>query len=242
MGSRTVASLIDDVRYRADIRGMTDRHPDSDIRRLLSQSFRGCRAKLTENGFTGFLASTTPAALSTSTPSDGDYTSIPVPDDSSSILGVDIDLGSGRWVSMEPMSFSARHDYIDRGGPPRSWCIFSLPTTTPDTTLTAGSIRLYPKTDSAYNYVITYLTQFPELSNDNHVVHGFDGDWFEWVVWDVVIKLSASDNDSQGTYQIAMQERMLVEQRVMTNISRYNRTGPISPRRGRGNYRYNWRY
>lgn len=226
--------LVDDIRYRADIRGQTQRHSDADIVRLMTQSFRGLRNKLTEAGFMGFINSTTPAALSTSTPSDGEYTSIAYPDDATQIVGVDIELSTGAWRSLENVGFAARHDWLQRGGPPRVWALYAVPTTEPIThVLTPGALRLYPKTDQAYNYVIHYMEEFPELNPGNvtRVTQGYDGDWHEWVTWDVVCKIASADNDSQMTYQIAVNERQLIEQRLIANINRNVRSGPVQPRR-----------
>jgi len=48
----------------------------------------------------------------------------------------------------------------------------------------------------------------------------------DWVVWDVVCKFAAADNDMAQTYAIAAQEKQAIEQRMISSMATVQKTGP----------------
>lgn len=244
MTTRTVTDLIADLRDRADIEEMAVRHTDARLCRYLTQSCRALRAELTAAGFSGLLDWSTPAALPTSPPITGEnFLEVDWPSGAVEILGFDVNLGSGassRWYPLRRMSIGERRDYYGTNGHPQGFLIRTLPKedTPADASLSAGAIQVYPASTLGLEYRIQYLPEFPELaaSPGTQVVGGFDGDWLEWVLWDATVKVAFKDDedDGGGLYAKAAAERDRVKARIVTNINRVNRAGPIVPRRSGG--------
>lgn len=241
MTTRTVTDLIGDLRDRADIEEMPVRHTDARLCRYLTQSCRSLRSELTAAGFSGLLDWSTPAALPTTPPVTGEnHLEVAWPSGAVEILGFDVNLGSGassRWYPLRRMSLAERRDYYGAAGHPQGFLIRSLPKedTPADTDLSTGAIQVYPASTLGLEYRIQYLGEYPELSATpgTQVVQGFDGDWLEWVLWDAAVKVAYKDDedDGGGLYVKATTERDRVKQRIVTNINRVNRAGPITPRR-----------
>jgi hypothetical protein len=233
MTTRKVGDLTDDLRRRADLRGQTKRHPDKDLRRELTQSLRACRAWVSRAVSDTFIEATDPAALPTAAPvTDEQYLEIDFPDDAVSILGVDVLFG-GVWDPLEPVRFTQRRELQGSNLRPRAYCVRTLPHETPATTLTSGKIQIYPLVATGLQHRVWYLPELPELTDPDHVVAGFDGDWLEWALWDATVKLAAEDDDSQNVDNIATRERQIIQDRVIAQAVRIQRAGPIAPRRAR---------
>ena len=241
MTTRTVTELIADLRDRADIEEMTVRHTDARLARYITQSCRALRAELTAAGFSGLLDWSTPAALPTTPLVTGEnFLEVAWPTGAVEILGFDVNLGSGassRWYPLRRMSIGERRDHCGTNGHPQGFLIRTLPKEAdPATTsLAAGAIQVYPASTLGLEYRIQYLPEYPALSETpgTQVVQGFDGDWLEWVLWDAAVKVAYKDDedDGGGLYLKASTERDRVKARIVTNINRVNRAGPVVPRR-----------
>jgi hypothetical protein len=233
MTTRTVGDLTYDLRERADLRGQTLRHPDSQLRRLLTQSLRACRAWVTRAVADTFIQGTAPSSLPTAPPTAGEqFLEVAFPPNAVSIIGIDVNVGNC-WDPLEPVRFMDRRRRQHTASRPFEYCIRTLPHETPDTTLTAGAIQVYPLVATGLPYRVWYLPELPELEDPDHVVAGFDGDWLEWALWDATIKLAAEDDDSQNVDAIATRERQIVQDRVIAGAVRIQRAGPIQPTRAR---------
>ncbi len=233
MTTRTLDLLVADLRQRADLRGQTTRHPDSDLKRSLIQSLRSLRALVTRSGGSFFLTASSPAALPTApVPAEEQFLEIAWPSTALSIHGVDVMLGAV-WCPLTPVQFAARRDYQGGSNRPRAYCIRSLPTETPDTTLSAGAIQVYPLDLQGLQYRVWYLPELTEVVTGSHVVQGYDGDWLEWVLWDSTIKYAAEDDDVQNVDNIAARERGIVQERIVASLQIVQSAEPITPRRHR---------
>lgn len=238
--TRLVSELITDVRDRSDTLDMLIRHPDATIMRYLTQSLRALRNELTAAGFSGLLEWSSPAALPTAPPITGEnFLEVTWPADAVEILGFDVNLGpttTGLWYPLRTMTLGQRRDFYGQQGRPEAFLIRSVPreATPPATVLdaTTGMIQVYPQSTLGLSYRIQYLQAFPELTSTSSVVQGFDGDWVEWAVWDAAIKVLFKDDEMDPTQdQKAVREREMVKNRIMVNINRVNRAGPIQPSR-----------
>jgi hypothetical protein len=249
--ARSVTELLADLRDRADIEEMTIRHTDARLCRYLTQSARALRAELTAAGFSGLLDWSTPAALPTTPPTTGEnFLEVAWPPTAIEILGFDVNLGSGassRWYPLRRISIGERREFAGVQGHPVAFLIRTIPKedTPADADLSAGAIQVYPNSSLGLEYRIQYLPEFPELSATpgTQVVNGFDGDWLEWILWDAAVKVAYKDDEDDagggGLYVKATTERDRVKARVVTNINRVNRAGPITPfRAGRGGLGY----
>jgi hypothetical protein len=224
------------------------RHDDDRLCRYLTQSCRGLRAELTAASFSGLLDWSSPQALPVSPPDVGEnFLEVDWPATAIEILGFDVNLGTasaGRWYSLRRMSIGERRNYFGAQGHPEAFLIRSLPKEeTPATdTLSTGAIQVYPNSSLGLDYRIQYLPEFPELvaSPGTQLVQGFDGDWLEWVLWDAAVKVAYKDDEDDGSaslYVKATTERDRVKARIVTNINRVNRAGPIVPHRTGNGFR-----
>lgn len=233
MTTRTVTLLVADLRQRADLRGQTTRHPDSDLKQSLLQSLRSLRSLVTRAGGPFFIVGSTPGPLPTApSPASETFLEVPWPDGAVSIHGVDV-LVSTVWCPLNPVQFAARRDYQGIGGRPRAFHVRALPVENPgQVALTAGVIQLYPSDTQGLSYRVWYVPELVDLA-DGDLVQCYDGDWLEWVLWDSVIKYAAEDDDVQNVDQVATRERAIVEQRIVGALQSAASPEPISPRRHR---------
>lgn len=253
MTTRTVTELVADLRDRADIDEMPIRWPFATLARYLTQSCRACRSELTAAGFSGLLDWSSPTALPTSPPTTGEnFLEVVWPPTAIEILGFDVNLGSGassRWYPLQRISIGERRKWFGVQGHPQAFLIRSIPKedTPADADLSAGAIQVYPHSALGLEYRVQYLPEFPELSvtPGTQVVDGFDGDKLEWILWDACVKVAYKDDEDDGPgslYIKATSERDRVKQRMITNINRINRAGPIVPfRAGSGARAYRTR-
>ncbi len=241
MTTRTVTELLADLRDRADIEEMTIRHTDARLCRYLTQSLRALRAELTAAGFSGLLDWSSPTALPTTPPTTGEnFLEVSWPATAVEILGFDVNLGTGassRWYPLQRISIGERRNFYPNAGHPQAFLIRTIPKedTPADTDLSTGAIQVYPASALGLQYRIQYLPEYPELTATpgTQVVNGFDGDWLEWVLWDAAVKVAYKDDEddlSPGNLFVkATTERDRVKARILTNINRVNRAGPVTP-------------
>lgn len=227
---------------------MLIRWPDATLAHYLSQSLRAVRAELTAASFSGLLDWSSPASLPVAPPDVGEnFLEVAWPPTAIEILGFDVNLGVGatsRWYPLRRMSIAERRDYFGAQGHPEGFLIRSIPKeNTPMTgALQVGAIQVYPNSTLGLQYRIQYLPEYPELAvaPGTDPINGFEGDWLELALWDAAVKVAYKDDEDDGPgslYIKATTERERVKQRVVTNINRVNRAGPITPKRQGSNFR-----
>lgn len=226
--TRTLAELAADVRYLADIEGATARHPDANIYRLINESWQSLRELCTANGHRLYLTSATGNLVAGAT-SGASFGTLDLPASCVRVFALDVVDSSGRRHTLDPIDFSQRNEFFDVSnlpstGLPRAFHIYNVGTES-TTTVTQGKLALLPAPDSTYAYTLWYLPAWTDLTNTSHVFNGVAG-WEEWVLWDVVLKICARDNDMQATAQIATQERAKAEQQILAAANNVQRAGP----------------
>jgi hypothetical protein len=244
MTTRTGTELIDDLIDRADLSDMEVRHPRARLLQYINVSLAAVRAELTRGGFSGLLDWSTPAALPTTPPVTGqNYLEVSWPTRAVSIHGVDVNAGSSgagaAWYPLDTMVLAERRTWYGTQGPPRAFLIRSLPRETSPSSAaldtTTGKIQIFPASTLGLEYQVIYLPEFPPLTVEAHIVQGFDGDWLEWALWNAAILALFKDDEMDPSQdQKAVREREMVGQRMLTNITRTNRAGPIQPHRAGG--------
>jgi hypothetical protein len=224
---------------------MLIRHTDAHLCRYLTQSCRGVRAELLSAGCSGLLDWSTPTALPTAPPTGESFLEVVWPPTAISIHGFDVNLGSSaspRWYPLDRIEAGDRRRYFGSQGQPDAFRIRSIPKeTTPATTaLDAGAIEVYPHSALGLLYRVLYLAEYPTLTETpgTQVVNGFDGDWLEWILWNAAVMVAYKDDEDDpgggALYVKATTERDRIKARIVTNITRLNRAGPIVPFRSGG--------
>ena len=231
--TRSVGDLIGDLRDRADIELMEVRHPDKRLREYLTQSGRALQNELVRAGHTEHLTWGASAALPTTAGDSGaeSYLEIAFPPTATEGFGVDVNDGT-RWYSLQKMNVQDRRQFeLLAGGFPQGYLVQSIPSTTPGTTTTAGVIQIYPASTKGLTYRVIYLEPFPRLTKNAQLIYGYDGDHFEWILWDSAIKVMYRDDEADPSQDAkAVRERAIVMDRLKTNILKVSK-GPVIPRR-----------
>ncbi len=220
---------------------MAVRHPRARLLRYATVSLRALRTELTRAGFEGLLDWTDAAALPTAPPVTGEnFLELDWPANAVSVHGVDVNTSgtTGDWYPLDTMTMTSRRNYRP-GGPPRAWVLRSVPKekAAPDASLasTSGKINVYPASALGLSARILYLPEYPELTAETNIIQGFDGDWLQWALWNAVILVLFKDDEMDPSQdQKAVRERDIIGQRIITNINRTNRAGPIQPTRAGG--------
>lgn len=244
MTTKTGTQLIDELIDLADLTDMEVRHPRATLLGYINTSLAAVRAELTRGGFTGLLEWSTPAALPTAPPVTGqNYLEVSWPTGAVSIHGVDVNYGSSgsgaRWGALDTMVLAERRRWYGTQGPPQAFLIRTLPRETrPSSTAldtNTGKIQIFPASTLGLEYQVIYLPEFPPLTAEAHLVHGFDGDWLQWALWNAAILALFKDDEMDPTQDAkAVRERSIIGERMLVNINRVNRAGPIQPTRAGG--------
>lgn len=248
--TRTVTELIADVRYRANIEGETARHPDANLQRLINESWQELREMISDAGYPFFLKAKSGTLVAgpmtpdaTSDPAlKAAFGTLPLPADCLRVYGVDLEIDGGM-VELEPLAFERRNAYqigSTRAGRPVGFYPYDMgqEVTSAPTTVAAGALALFPAPDTTYKYTLWYLPVWTDISTSS-VFNGF-ASAEQWVIWDVVLKICARDNDRQGTAAIAAGERSREADRLKT-MATAQRAGPrrvhdVRSRRMRRNF------
>lgn len=242
----TIANLVSDIRYQADIEGQTDRHSDSQLKRLVNESFQELKELLSDKGYPFFLKAESGQMTSGEFTPDSSETTIQAafgtidfPADAMRIYGVDITY-QGRRIGLEPVDFTQRNDIQDVNGSlsnarPKGFYVYNIGAGSGTSTDT-GKIALMPAPQSTYDYTIYYLPYHVDITTDTHVFHVIAG-MDTWVKWDVVIKVWQRDQDTQPA--VALQERERQMQRIIRIANGLVRAGPKKMVDSRGRHHWN---
>ena len=236
---RLVSAIVADVRYRADIQGQLDRHTDANLVRLFNESVQQLRTRLVNLGYEGLLKATTPAALSTTAAATGEtFSEESWPIDAQRIYGVHVLFQTSLWLPLRPITISDIRDFQLSKQP---WAVFGVGGTEPAAFAlreaplgaaaveTVGKLIIVPKPTVARSFRIWYLQNWTDLALTD-TFNGMSGH-IEWIIWDIVIKVSARDNDSNETHAIAQAERAHVEGLLAADAPRTQMAASVEPRR-----------
>lgn len=241
----SVADVRNAAIYRADLEGITDRHPTVDLNREANLSYRELRVRLANAGVWTVLSSTAILALpTTEAVAGGGYAEIPWPTNAVSVHGLDAKT-AGYWCRVQQGDFTQRrlgmtgaergdYSFADQGQ--AMWITRSLPTVS-GTTQVAGAIMLFPVPSSG-QYVLWFLPEWVDLTNDTDLFPGQEV-WLQWVVWDVAVKALIRDVGPQASAQLQLcqAERERVWSEIRGSVQVLANDGPIRPMARYGSYR-----
>lgn len=238
--TRTLANLRADVRYRGDIEGLTDRHPDANVNRLINESWQALRELVTDIGSDLYLTvvsgTLSSGAVATVGGQAATYTHAEIDWPSDCIAPYHLTIKyQNRVFSLDPMPLSALVDFQhgdSQTGFPEGFHPYNVGAES-GTSVGTGKIMVMPAPEQDFEYVLWYLPAWTDLTNDTHVFNGVAG-WEEWVVWDCVVKIAARDNDMLNTYDIAEKERERAWARIAKSAGKRQRAMPMRRRDQRG--------
>ena len=234
----TLANLLSDIRYQANVDGLTGRHPDARLVPIINRSIQRLRQQVSESGVTFYLYTKT-GTFSTTEASDGPYAELAVPDDATNypmgvagIFGVNVKVND-RWYPLDRVHYTQEPDFQwngflrgERTGTPKAWFTRHVGIES-TTTVSAVSLAILPVPDQAYSYALKVLPAWNDIAaaNTTYVINGIAG-WEEYVLWDAVVRITARDNDTLSLYQIARLERDAALQQIMKDAAGFDR-GPL---------------
>lgn len=234
--------------YRADLEGISDRHPTVSLNTEANLSYRELRVKLANADVQTVLTPTAILALPVvEAVAGGGYAEIDWPTAAVSVHGLDVKVG-GYWNTVPQGTFQQRRlgpvsndrgDYTYAEEGLAVWIQRSLPTVSGSAT-TAGKIMLFP-VPSGGSYVLWHLPEWIDITVDSDLFPGQES-WLQWVIWDVACKCLIRDTGPQTSAQLqhCMAERERCWADIRTNSQRLAQDQPIQPMsrygsgRGRG--------
>lgn len=185
--TRTLTLLLGDLRYVSDSQGLLGRHTDTSLTRLLNQSIQRLREKVSANGITHFLVSTSTPTMTVGPTAPYHFGVIDFSAVSPNVVrvyGIDV-TRNGSTYELDGVPFTARNDYQDgdgaRNGPPVAFANFQT-----------AKVAIFPPSDSAYSYVAWYLPVLADLASGSDTFDGVAG-WEEWVLWDCLPSMVTRD-------------------------------------------------
>ena len=232
--------------YRADLEGISDRHPSFMLGVEANASYRRLRLKLANADVMHVLTATAAAPLPT-TPALANcgYAEIDWPIAAISVHGLDV-LVDGDWEPIPQGNMTNRrahgrtrdtYDRSYRGRSDLTWIPRTLPTASAATPQ-PGKIMIFPVPSTTVQYVLWYLEQWTDIVLDTDVFPAQEG-WIDWVIWDLAATALIRDTGPATTAQlehvIASRERVWND--IRGSALRLHNDGPIEvvSRYGRGN-------
>jgi hypothetical protein len=201
----TLSQLRTDVANQCDfVVGASGRYTPALLTRLLNQSIQRFRERVSADGMTHFLVSTSGTLSGPTAPYAFEVLDLSsVTPSIVRTFGVDVTVqGVIRTLSYRP--FQERNEYSDVGpGVPIAWSQYQTRT-----------IAILPGANGQYPYTVWYLPVLADLVNDSDTFDGVSG-WENWVVWDVVAQLAARDQ-----YQGAFEQFSMLRDGIWQDIIR----------------------
>lgn len=209
--SRTLASMRQQVVWRADAVGFEARHEPARVDAELNQSIQAFRRMVSAANVTRFLRShqTTLPVGATSPHPFGllDLSAVDPP--VVEVYSVLVTLDGSEVRQLHPVNFTALDKFQRCSG---------LQSARPVAFVTVADTGLgvLPPADKAYPCVVWYLPLLPDLVDDGDEFDGVAG-WEDWPIWDVVVKLCNRDQHPNA-YQMAVAEREQTWARIRGNV------------------------
>ena len=240
-GFRRLGDLLEDVRYRFSTAGVKLRHPPARIMQLFNTSWVQLRSIVSLANDGTFLEATAPAALPTTAAVAGEaYAEIAWPINAMRIYGVRVQpTTSSRWYPLKKIPWAAYHDYqydqvieaYRRQPGPRAYCARSLPSAS-ETTEAVGAIMILPVPTGGL-YRLWYMAAYQPQVEDDDLFYGHD-EWFEFAIYQTLIKMLGPDADSKKNYAMWSMERDDARKLIESTAQRLDDGMALEPRDARG--------
>lgn len=239
----TLGSIKAAAIYRADLEGISDRHPSLNLNYEVNASMRHLRTKMANNDVLAVLSQTALANLPTvaALSNQAYWAEVPWPVDAVSIHGLDV-LISGEWDRIEKGVLEQRARHQRRSGRGElfhsesgaMWSEKALP----QSSAAAGTLMLFPVPSSG-QYILWFLTQWVDILTDTAEFPGQEH-WLQWVIWDVAVKCLIRDVGQADSAQLvrATAERDRVWADIKPNLQRLVSDGPIEVQSRYGSRRF----
>lgn len=216
----------------------TFRHETNDVIDTLNSAYAEYLEFLTNRGFDFFLEETTQAALPTARADTNEqYSFVPWPTNAQSIRRVDTYQRS-EWKSLTQVEWGRLRDVVPASGTATSarWKYFSAKSAgkASTTTISAGSIAIFPFSNATGVYKLTYLPKHTPVSTGANVFVFASESGYMWAVWNAVAQLTIRDRDVGKRHKPSLVERALREKEIGFSSANTIATGGLQMRRSPG--------
>lgn len=210
-----LSQILADIRDQADINGAAARHSPTLLTRLVNQSHRHLRRRLSMDGAQQHLVSAS-GTLGTGTTSPYPFYVLDLTQIAPSIVkcfGVHITVQT-EVIPLNQVPFTSIADYggTSTTGVPRAWAA-----------LNAAKLAILPAAGTQYPYVVWYLPVVADLVNDSDVLAVVEGG-DEFIAWDCVSRLIVRDQ-YPAAFQMAVQMRDEKYREVLANANQVTGAG-----------------
>ncbi len=162
-----------------------------------------------------------------------DFINLDIPSTSADVLGIDVNEG-GRWGKLDPLAWEQRRA-TECESPPSGfgwWALRNGPSVS-GSTLTQGSLAIFPTTLAGYSYTLYTVKQWPGISSDSDIFLLHDG-WDQWLINRAVMQVAQRDTNKRGNWDTANAAWVNADALLMSQARRLNRSGVIIPTAYRG--------
>jgi hypothetical protein len=237
---RRLQDLEDDVKYRFSVAGVKNRHTSPRIRNLINVCWQQLRTIVSLANDGTYLEATAPAALPTTATISGEvYVEVPWPVNASRIYGIRCQTTlATRWYPLKRVPWAAYHDFqydslfagYARTKVARAFCSRSIPKGV-ETVETTGAIMIMPVPAGGL-YRLWYTESWQPQVEDDDLFPGHE-EWFEYVIYSVMIKMSGPDADAKKQYPMWAAERKEARDLITSTAIRLEDGVPLEPRDAR---------
>lgn len=199
MITQSIADFEAQFRYLADVQGLATsagRHPSTNLRQLMNDSYRSLRDLVLSYGYTQFLVRGTTTALPTSPVETNErYAVISVGAAVNQVKMLDIRIAPDDWrflpevtiLQLRELTRLRFRGVADTPRRPRGWCLLNSGTVA-TTVFTAGTIAIAP-VPTGGDYALWTMPEWTDITTDGHLFAFANEDWRQWMMFDVMAKV-----------------------------------------------------
>lgn len=194
--------------------GPNGRHSPANLNRLLNRKYRALLSRVRQSGPPQSLESVGPSTIPVQTAGE-DFIEIPMNGLTSEVLGVDVLYPAGKWSKLDPIEFEQRRDfgfggriqnypfYLRGQQAPNGvgwWSVIKAPKAVNTTTITAGSIAIWPPNLSG-QYKLFTMEAWTDLTADTNVFLCYEA-WDDWLLYAAAMVVCTRDKKDPTYIQV----------------------------------------
>ncbi len=206
--------------------GASGRHSPTRLNAVLNRSYRELLSRAGQLGIEhGRRADT--GALGSAV-SGEDFINLDIPSTSADVISVDVKIGD-EWGKLDPLAWEQRRD-TECVEPPNGvgwWALRNGPSVS-GSTLTQGSLAIFPTTLAGYSYTLYTVKQWVAITADSDIFLLHDG-WDQWLINRAVMQVAQRDTNKRTNWDTANAAWVNADAVLMSQARRLNRSGVIVP-------------
>ncbi len=212
--------------------GSSGRHSPTRLNAVLNRSYREL---LSRAGQLGVEHGRQVATGTLGAPVTGEtFIDLSIPSSAAEVVAVDVNDG-GTWAKLDPAVWAQLRDNDWLCEPPNGagwWALRNGPSVS-GSTLTQGSLAIFPVRLSGMSYSLYTVKQWPGITSDSDIFLLHDG-WDQWLINRAVMQVAQRDTNKRTNWDTANSAWVNADALLMAQARRLNRSGIIVPTSYRG--------